>query len=708
VKFLLHRVIISCLLACSVGCDLLSDPDEDLDGDGSPSTEDCDDNDPNIHPGAPELCDDIDSDCDGETDDPHAIDAGPYHPDRDSDGRGDPAGKMTSCTQPEGYVVDGTDCDDSTPRVSPDVAEVCDQVDNDCNGQTDEAGARNAPTWHADLDGDGHGDPSSPGTTACSGPEGHADNDTDCDDSNPAIHPDATEVWYDGVDQDCDGWSDFDQDRDGSDSLDSGGLDCNDDDGAVHPDAEEVCDDGIDNDCDGSPNSCGMHGRLTTARATLKITGEGARDQTGAALLSAGDLNGDGEMDLLIDAPFSDMGGDNAGAVYVLHGPLSTGELGVESSGVVLFGEAADDQLGAAMLSSSDLSGDGQPDLVLSSISNTTGGAASGSIYIVHGPFEGAISMADADARLWGPRDGMYLGYAMQLVPDVDGDGLDDLAVSAPLDLSGAGQVAIVSGASTGDLGLESARVAGMTGTSPSDGLGASLAAVDLDSDGVPELLIGAPDRQAADLTRPGAVYQGTGLLPDSPEDSDTIFHGIEHQSRFGHSITPAGDLDGDGHNDVLIGAPGSDEGADNAGAVYLFLGTGLGDISATDASAVFLGSSEDDALGEVVSQAGDLDGDGILDIVLGIPIHSSEGASSPQSGLVVILPGDVRGVVDVSLGAEGWVEGASAGDEAGTSITSIGDADGDGIDDLILGAPYEDSAGPNAGAVFLLAGGGI
>ncbi|MCB9744168.1 MAG: hypothetical protein H6740_16340 [Alphaproteobacteria bacterium] len=196
---------------------------------------DCDDTDPSVHPGAPEVCDGADQDCDG-TSDEDATDASTWYVDYDADGYGATRFTQDACEQPSGYVDNADDCDDTDGDVNPDAAEVCNAIDDDCDGLTDDADpdGPSALTWYADLDGDGYGDEGDAGSQACEVPANGSEDNTDCDDTDASVHPGATEVWYDGVDADCDGASDYDADGDGYESFaEIGGEDCVDDDASV-------------------------------------------------------------------------------------------------------------------------------------------------------------------------------------------------------------------------------------------------------------------------------------------------------------------------------------------------------------------------------------------------------------------------------------------------------------------------------------------
>ncbi len=230
---------------------------------------DCDDTDAAVNPAAAELCNGVDDDCDGAVDEDDATDASAWYADADGDGYGDAASATSACSQPSGHVADDSDCDDGDGAVNPAASELCNGVDDDCDGTVDEGGASDASTWYADDDSDGYGDAAST-TSACSQPSGYVSDNTDCDDSNAVSNPGASEV-CDGRDNDCDGsvdegampswYADADGDGYGDASSSSEACaapsghvadasDCDDADAAINPGADERCD-GVDNDCDG-------------------------------------------------------------------------------------------------------------------------------------------------------------------------------------------------------------------------------------------------------------------------------------------------------------------------------------------------------------------------------------------------------------------------------------------------------------------------
>mgnify|MGYP001478139391 CR=1 FL=1 len=197
--------------------------------------DDCNDDEPAVRPGGIEVCDGLDNDCSGDIDG-DAVDAESWYADSDSDGYGDLATSVESCEVPEGYVDSASDCNDADATVSPDADEVCDDLDNDCDGVVDEDVLT---PWYPDSDLDTYGDPDGV-VLACSTPEGFVADATDCDDGDSSVYPGADDDWYDGIDADCEGDSDFDADGDGDDSIEGGGTDIDDQD----PGCTSDCHDG--------------------------------------------------------------------------------------------------------------------------------------------------------------------------------------------------------------------------------------------------------------------------------------------------------------------------------------------------------------------------------------------------------------------------------------------------------------------------------
>lgn len=232
---------------------------------------DCDDANNTIYPGSNELCDELDNNCDGTIDEDVQ---NTYYADSDGDGYGDPQNQSLACSTPAGFVENAQDCVDSDSLIYPGAIELCDGLDNNCEGTIDEEGALGLLDWYLDSDGDGYGLDTQV-QSSCSQPAGYVPQGGDCDDADTGISPGEQEV-CDGVDNDCDGYSDdldpsltgagvfyLDHDGDGygdaqwstsSCSAPSGYVendtDCNDLLSSIYPGAQEICD-GVDNSCNG-------------------------------------------------------------------------------------------------------------------------------------------------------------------------------------------------------------------------------------------------------------------------------------------------------------------------------------------------------------------------------------------------------------------------------------------------------------------------
>ena len=674
----------------------------DADNDGLEWADDCDDDNANV--GA-------------------ALD---WYKDADADGYGDEATLSPSCGHPEGYAALSGDCDDLDGSVSPGEPEVpYDHIDQDCDGDdltdvdqdgedAEEAGGDDCD----DLDASVH-----PGATDgaydgidqdCDGHDlADVDEDgwdservggRDCDDDNPDIYPGADDPAYDGVDQNCDGSDDFDADGDGAIAAEFGGDDCDDDDPAVSPSATEVCSDGVDNDCDGLA-ICGMPSSLSTSEADQVVLGERKGDLAAISLAALGDVDRDGLPDLIVGAPHSDRTSTNAGAVYVLSGALpSSGTMG--DAPALLTGMTSGSEVGSSVAAAGDVDGDGNPDLLMGG-PGYGGTTYVGAVYLVYSPILGELPLSGADMNAVGTGSGDYAGQCVAGVGDLNDDGQDDFAVGAPGADTNTGRAYLLYGPKEGSFILSFSN-GEWDGTSSGEASGSTLAgAGDMNGDGYDDVLVGAPS-QSAGGTQRGATYllsgpaSGDGTL----SDADATLMGEADKDLAGTAIRAAGDMNGDGYSDVLVGAPSQDGGISNGGAAYLVLGPVGGEFNLFNAEARVYGANEGDNAGSAVAGDLDLNADGAPDVVIGVPFTDD---TATNAGSTCVLYGPLSGDYSVA-DADTRIDGTTTATYSGAAITGIGDVNGDGADELVVGAygyPLSETD-TAAGALWMFYGGGL
>ncbi len=715
-------------------------PDLDLDGYGDAARptercsaggayidddQDCDDADVLVHPGAKEECNGIDDDCNGALDD--GGDTSTFYADDDGDGYGDAASTADACTAPPGYVSNATDCDDALSATHPGGIEVCDaaDVDEDCDGKVDDddTSTTSKSTWYHDADADGYGSGSA-STTACDAPAGYGTDTTDCDDADPAISPAATEVCG-GGDENCNALEDeadpglvgatlyyLDADDDGygtsattamACALPAGYVtnadDCDDGRLTVNPGAVEECGDTVDNDCDGTEAVCGLISGTVVLESLADATfdGEAAGDAAAYSIDFLGDANRDGNDDVIGGAPGNDEGGADAGKAYISYGEV-TGANPFASVSVELVGSGAGEAAGWSVAGAGDTDGDGRDDAIIGA---PKWSASTGVAYIVTSLYSTTLGRTSVDVT--GEASGDVAGWSVAGAGDVNDDGSDDVLVGAPYNDDGgitAGKAYLLYG-SLASAAL-SAADADFTGENAGDLAGAVVASAgDIDGDGTDDVVIAAPWSDGGG-SYSGRVYLFTGSPTGALALSaaDAILTGDSAGDLAGGSVCGQGDLNDDGNDDLLVGADSNDSGGTNAGAAYIAYGPFSGSVDLGSADVILSGETAADHAGFSVAMAGDVDDDGEEDVLVGA-YGNDRGASNSGTAYLVYGP-FTAGTLDLSL-ADAFLVSEEASAEAAYSLAGNADADANGQPDILIGAPYLDGGGADAGAAFLV-----
>ncbi len=404
-------------------------------------------------------------------------------------------------------------------------------------------------------------------------------------------------------------------------------------------------------------------------------------DALGFAIAAAGDIDGDGRPDLVAGAPDADVAGSpDAGEAWVYYGD-SAGIAPVSRETRVRASIAsAGDAFGRAVTGMGDVDLDGFDDVVIAAPLADNAGTDSGALHLLRGGSTGigapsaAIVAMDTDA-------GDALGAALAGPGDLDGDGRPDLVAGAPGDATAganAGAIYVFSGTSAG-LGAAAKILAPDAAAGDTFGLALG-AAGDVNGDGIPDVVIGAP-RDDDRGNNAGAIYVaygGSGGLSAARMDKITAADGAAGDL-LGAAVAGAGDINDDGFDDIVVGAPGSDAGAPGAGAAYVFLGSSTG-ISTTGTRLLAPSPATDAAFGTSVATAGRADGDAFADVLVGAPFEGG------LAGAVYRFEGTAGGIL--ATGATRLVPSdLYAKDAFGFALALCGDLDGDGIDDLAVGA---------------------
>jgi hypothetical protein len=334
----------------------------------------------------------------------------------------------------------------------------------------------------------------------------------------------------------------------------------------------------------------------------------------GWSVSGAGDVNNDGHADVLIGANEEHGGADDAGRAY-----LYSGRTGGLLHTLVSPNPEVDGYLGWHVSDAGDVNNDGYPDVVVGAYTEDGGATDAGRAYVFSGQTGAPLDTLQSP----NPESGGRFGVSVSGAGDVNDDGYADVIVGAHYEASYAGRAYVFSG-QTGDTlySLMSPGTGGNFGTAVSD-------AGDVNNDGDPDLVVGA----SSEYSYAGAAYVFSG-------PTGTPLHSLqslnpEYQGRFGVSVSGAGDVDNDGHADVVVGAWLEDGGADEAGRAYVFSG-------ATGAALYTLLSpnpASDGYLGRIVSGAGYVDNDSYADVIVGA--HGESGGAT-SAGRAYVFDGDI------------------------------------------------------------------
>jgi hypothetical protein len=454
--------------------------------------------------------------------------------------------------------------------------------------------------------------------------------------------------------------------------------------------------------------AAGIEGGDPTTAAT-GILGGG---DLGWSVASAGDVNGDGYADVILGAPLYPP--TARGAAFVFHGSASGIPDGDPSAAdAELTSGQNQSHLAWSVASAGDVNGDGYADVIVGAPLFDAGEAGEGAAFVFLGSASG-IADGDLDtaaAQLESDQTGAQLGSQVASAGDVNGDGYSDVIVGAHLYDAGQtdeGAAFVFRGSATGiaDADPSTPGVVRVESDQALAQLGAVASAGDVNGDGYADVIVGAPQYSSGESEEGAAfVFHGSasGIANGNPETADAQIDGNQVIVLLGASVASAGDVNGDGYGDVIVGAPQYSSGQSAEGAAFLFHGSQSGIVASdpTEADAQLEANQQTSQFGGVAS-AGDVNGDGYSDVIVGA--NKYDAGLGVLQGAAFVFLGSASGVADGNPStAVATITSDLEDARMGFSAASAGDVNGDGYADLIVGAFNYD----NQGGAFLFLGGG-
>jgi len=421
----------------------------------------------------------------------------------------------------------------------------------------------------------------------------------------------------------------------------------------------------------------------------ISLSGGQASAQFGFSLGGGGDINKDGYADVIVGAPWYDSGQVDEGLAYVYYGtPLGMGS-------TVGFKAEVDQpgaQLGYAVSIVGDVNQDGYADIAIGApIYQNNGRTAEGVIFFYLGKASGVY--ADSRVRIESLQANAHFGASVSGAGDVNGDGRPDVIVGAPLydnDQTDEGAVFVYYGTSSGIPSGATANRILESGQAEAH-LGTAVSLADVNKDSYADILAGAPEYDNGQTNEGAAlVYLGSSGGPAA--SPAVVLESNQEYAAFGESLSAAGDVNGDTYADVIVGAKWYDNGETNEGAAFIYQGSASG-LNAS-ASQLLEGNQAYAYFG-AVSGAGDVNGDGYGDVIVGAYLYDRGEA---DEGAAFVYYGSASGLYPSLM----QMEGDQADARFGSTVSGVGDIDNDGYADVLVGAPYYDTVdGQDRGMVL-------